>query len=178
MSAEPEKQFALVERHIDRIRQIPVFTYSPIIIMVERNLGFESEHHEKALRHLPNVRHRIDHQAKRFGILTTEDIKYGMCTLLNTMMRDQRVNVRQPVLSDDAEGMRRRLKEQLGIYSYQYKTAINSFSKSRVSLSGKVGGMKDDICIALQVRVMLACGVMYIFSDVNFVAVGNLLQQL
>ncbi len=53
--------------------------------MVERNLGFESEHHEKALRNLPNCRHRIDHQAKRFGILTTEDIKYGMMTLVNTV---------------------------------------------------------------------------------------------
>lgn len=82
---QPEKQFALVERHIERIRDVDLYRFSPIVIMVERNLGFESEHHEKALRNLPNCRHRIDHQAKRFGILTTEDIKYGMMTLVNTV---------------------------------------------------------------------------------------------
>ena len=82
LRTEPEKQFELVRRHIGRIRDEPMFRFSPIVIMVERNLGFESEHHERALRDLPNCRHRVDHQAKRFGILTTEDIKYGMMTLL------------------------------------------------------------------------------------------------
>lgn len=112
---EPEKQFDLVKRHIARIRDEPMFRFSPIVIMVERNLGFESEHHERALRDLPNCRHRVDHQGKRFGILTTEDIKYGMMTLLNTMLRDQRCNVRQPVFSEDPVANTRRLREQLGI---------------------------------------------------------------
>ena len=64
---EPEKQFKLVEDHIDRIRNEPVFMNSEIIIMCERNLGFEAEHHEKALRNLRLVRHRVDREAKRFG---------------------------------------------------------------------------------------------------------------
>lgn len=64
------------------IREDNIFANSPIVIMVERNLGFEAEHHERALRNIPLVRHRVDHQAKRFGILTTEEIKYGMMTLL------------------------------------------------------------------------------------------------
>ena len=42
--------------------------------MVERNLGFEAEHHERALAGIPMTRHRVDHQAKRFGILTTEEV--------------------------------------------------------------------------------------------------------
>lgn len=121
--------------------------------MCERNLGFESEHHERALRDLPLVRHRIDHQAKRYGILTTEDVKYGMMVLLNTMLRDQRVNVCEPLLSDDPVGNKRRLREQLGIYSFQYKTAATVFTKTRVSLNGKVGGLKDDVCICLQLAI-------------------------
>lgn len=127
--------------------------FSPIVIMVERNLGFEAEHHERALRHLPHCRHRIDHGAKRFGILTTEDVKYGMCTLLNTYLREQRINLANPVMSEDPEGNTRRLRDQLGIYSYQFKDAASIFGKQRCSLSGKVGGMRDDICICLQ----LAC---------------------
>jgi len=39
--AEPEKQYALVQKHVNRIRSIDMLCQSPIIIMVERNLGFE-----------------------------------------------------------------------------------------------------------------------------------------
>ena len=74
-------------------------------------------------------------------------------TLLNNMLREQRVNVQEPLLSEDPEGCRRRLREQLGIYSFQYKAAANAFGKQKVSLNGKVGGMKDDVCIALQLAV-------------------------
>ena len=151
--AEPEKQFALIERHINRIRERPIFLNSEIIIMVERNLGFEAEHHQRALAGLPLTRHRVDHQAKRYGILTTEEIKLAMMTLFNNMIREQRVNVLQPILSDDPDGNTRRLREQLGIYSFQYKQAATVFSKDRFSLNGKVGGMKDDVCIALQLAV-------------------------
>lgn len=121
--------------------------------MVERNLGFEAEHHQRALNGIPFTRHRVDHQAKRYGILTTEEIKLGMMTLTNTMMREQRVNVLSPILSEDPEGTTRRLREQMGIYSFQYKSAADTFGKQRVSLSGKVGGMKDDVCIALQLAI-------------------------
>ena len=136
MQTEPERQFELLQKHIDMIRSETVFQNSPIVIMVERNLGFEAEHHEKAFRNLPLVRHRVDHQAKRFGILTTEDIKYAMMTLLvsacvcvqglytddgalqNTMLRDQRVNVmpEHELISQDPAANRKRLREQLGIY--------------------------------------------------------------
>lgn len=142
-----------MERHINRIRERAILQQSEVIIMVERNLGFEAEHHHRALSGIPYTRHRIDHQAKRYGILTTEDIKLAMMTLFNNMLRDQRVNILQPILSDDPEGNTRRLKEQLGIYSFQYKQAANAFSKDRVALNGKVGGMKDDICIAVQLAV-------------------------
>jgi hypothetical protein len=46
------------------------------------------------------------------------------------------------------------------MYSLQFKEAINVFSKSRATLSGKVGGMKDDIVIAMQLGI-------YYSSDAN-----------
>ncbi len=49
--------------------------------------------------------------------------------------------------------MRVRLREQLEIYSYQYKQAETPFQTERVALSGKVGGMKDDIAICLQLGI-------------------------
>ncbi len=153
MRAEPGKQFALVARHIERIRQVPMLSFSEIVVMCERNLGFEAEHHERALRGIPHTRHRVDHAAKRYGVLTTEEVKHGMCTLTNTMLREQRVNVCKPLMSEDPAGNAKRLHEQLTIYSLQFKEAANVFSKTRASLSGKVGGMKDDVVIALQLGI-------------------------
>ena len=151
--AEPDKQFALCQRHIMRIREREVFRFSEIVVMVERNLGFEAEHHQRALAGISHTRHRIDHQAQRYGVLTTVEIKLGMMTLLNNMLRDKRVNVAEPLLSETPVESRRRLREQLGIYSFQYKAAANAFGKQRVALNGKVGGMKDDVCIALQLAI-------------------------
>ncbi len=127
--------------------------FSEIVVMCERNLGFEAEHHERALRDIPNTRHRIDHAAKRFGVLTTEEIKHQMATLLSTMMREQRVNILKPLLSENPQGNARRLSDQLSIYSLQFKEATSVFSKGRAALSGKVGGMKDDVVIAVQLAV-------------------------
>ena len=129
------------------------FMSSEIIIMVERNLGFEAEHHHRALNGLLHTRFRVDHTANRYGILTTEDVKYGMMTLFNNMLRDQRVCFFPTLLSEDPPASRRRIQEQMKVYSFQYKQAANCFGKQRVALCGKVGGMKDDIVIALQLAV-------------------------
>jgi len=67
--------------------------------------------------------------------------------LVNNMLREQRISIANPLLSEDPEGNRRRLKEQMSIYSMQFKAAQNAFGKQRVALSGKVGGMKDDVII-------------------------------
>ena len=151
--AEPEKQFALVERHVKRIQSVPELRFSEIVVMVERNLGFEAEHHQRALNGLPHTRFRVDHNAKRYGILTTEEVKYAMMTLFNNMLRDQRVAFREPLLSEDPPAARRRIQEQMKVYSFQFKQAVNCFGKQRVALCGKVGGMKDDVVIALQLAV-------------------------
>lgn len=143
----------MVQRHVLRIRRVREFALSHIVIMVERNLGFEAEHHERALNGLQGTRHRIDHSARRYGILTTEEVKYGMMTLFNNMLRDQRVAFCEPLLSEDPVAARRRIQEQMKVYSFQFKQAANCFGKQRVALCGKVGGMKDDVVIALQLAV-------------------------
>lgn len=115
--------------------------------------GFEAEHHQRALHGLQNVRFRVDHTAKRYGILTTEEVKYAMLTLFSNILRDQRLAFMNPLFSEDPEGNRRRIKEQMQVYSFQFKQAVNCFGKQRVALCGKVGGMKDDVIIALQLAV-------------------------
>jgi hypothetical protein len=135
------------------LRQIPGRAASPVIIYVERNLGFEAEHHKRALDSVPGTTFYIDQKANRVGVLTTEAIKHAMCQLTVVMLQERRIHVWKPLTSRDEKGMLLRLKEQMEVYSYQFKLGTNTFQKDRVALSGKVGGMKDDICICLQ----LAC---------------------
>lgn len=123
------------------------------MIYVERNLGFEAEHHRRALDSLPAVSFYIDQKANRVGVLTTEAIKHAMCQLVVVMLREKRIHLCKPLVSRDERAVLVRLREQMEVYSYQFKMGTNTFQKDRVALSGKVGGMKDDICICLQ----LAC---------------------
>ena len=69
-----EKQFTLVRWHIARLRTLVMLEDSEIIIMCERNLGFESEHLQRALAGMPNVRHQVDHAAQRYGIIMNEEV--------------------------------------------------------------------------------------------------------
>ncbi len=150
---DPGKQFALVGQHVGMIRQLPGKAASPVTIYVERNLGFEAEHHKRALENIPGVTFYLDQRASRVGVLTTEAIKHAMCQMVVVMLQERRIHFHQPLVSRDEKGVRLRLREQMEVYSYQFKLGTNTFQKDRVALSGKVGGMKDDICIALQ----LAC---------------------
>jgi hypothetical protein len=148
-------QFALVRLHIKEIRQIAEFTYSPIQIFVERNLGFEAEHIQRALKNEENVSFFRDYQAERTGVLTTENVKLGAMTMTNIMLREQRICLlsSNQLISRDPQEARRRLREQLEIYSLQFKTPENAFQRGRYALSGKVGGFKDDIVICLQLGI-------------------------
>lgn len=153
--AEPESHFALVKSHIRDIRNIPEFEFSVITVFVERNLGFEAEHFERALKHLENVHFYKDAQAGRTGILTTENVKLGAMTMTNVLLREQRVCILPTgqLISRDPQETRRRLREQLEIYSFQFKQPNDVFQKGKYALSGKVGGFKDDIVICLQLGI-------------------------
>jgi hypothetical protein len=152
VKTEPEKQFNLVRQHVALIRRIQELAFSTVQIIVERNLGFEAEHMERALKMEENVVFYRDKAANRTGVLTTENVKLGAMTLTNVMLREKRVHILQGsmLVSQDYSTARRRLREQLEIFSFQFKTPENVFQKGRFALSGKVGGLKDDVVICLQ----------------------------
>ena len=147
---EPSKQFALLEEHIRKLRHNVYRSNSIITVFVERNLAFEAEHHKHALGHLERVRFFTDEKAGRVGVLTTETVKYGAMEMFSILLREKRVSVCKHFHSRSPDEMKVRLREQLEVYSFQYKEAANTFQKSRTALSGKVGGLKDDIAICLQ----------------------------
>ena len=76
-----------------------------------------------------------------------------MLTLFSNILRDQRIAFESPLITQRPEENRKRIIDQMKIYSFQYKQAVNCFGQQRVALCGKVGGMKDDCIIALQLAV-------------------------
>lgn len=148
--ADPEKQFETVVQHITRIRKDTGRKTTRFFIFVERNLGFEAEHHKRALEHIPGVSFYVDHKASRVGVLTTEATKHAMAQLVVSMLAEKRIHVLPRLYSAEPDQARIRLREQMETYSAQFKQAPDTFGKDKISLSGKVGGMKDDVCICLQ----------------------------
>ena len=147
---EPSKQFLLLEEHIHRLRSNVYRSSSKVTIFVERNLAFEAEHHKHALQHLPNVAFHEDLKAGRVGVLTTDSVKYAAMEIFNVMLRERRVSVCPHFVSREPKEMKIKLREQLEVYSFQFKEALNTFQKNRAALSGKIGGLKDDIAICIQ----------------------------
>jgi hypothetical protein len=110
----------------------------------------KTEHHKRALEHIQGVSFYVDQKASRVGVLTTEATKHAMATLVVSMLAERRIHVLPTLFSNEPDMMRSRLREQMETYSAQYKAAPDTFGKDRIALSGKVGGMKDDLCICLQ----------------------------
>lgn len=124
-----------------------------IVVYVERNLGFEAEHHEYALRGFDSrVRFFYDTAAQRCGILTTSATKHAMCTVTENMLREHRIVIHPSVVvtTGDVRVLLLCFRDQMYTYSYSFKEAPNLFSAARCALTGKVGGCKDDLCICLQ----------------------------
>jgi hypothetical protein len=140
----------MVVQHISRIRTDVGRKACRFFIFVERNLGFEAEHHKRALEHIPGVTFYVDHKASRVGVLTTEATKHAMAQLVVSMLAERRIHVLPVLYSAEPEPMRIRLREQMETYSAQFKQAPDTFGRDKIALSGKVGGMKDDVCICLQ----------------------------
>ena len=83
------------------------------------------------------------------GVLTTNNVKYVSMELVNIMLRERRISVCKYFHSRDPKGLLIKLRDQMEIFSWQFKQAVTTFQTDRMALSGKVGGLKDDLCIAL-----------------------------
>jgi hypothetical protein len=139
--------------HIHNLRNNLMWAQSNILVFVEHNLGFEAEHHERALRHSPGVTFYKDVQRQRVGILTTLQVKHAMCTLTNAMLREKRVSLLSDAsgfVSRDGPATKRLLVEELETYSYQFK--VNSCTSPGKSMAFNSKYVHTDGVVHLQSR--------------------------
>tara|TARA_X000000368_G_scaffold204032_1_gene161029 strand:+ start:644 stop:1273 length:630 start_codon:yes stop_codon:yes gene_type:complete len=156
---EPNKTFALLRAHIQAVRESSPGLYcSPVLVVVERNLGFEAEHLFRACEDIPNTYYvRENNQPSRIGVLTTLPRKQEFVTLTNVLLRESRIFAWETSWTNvQNNGSRKVLHEQLSYFGYTFSAADNLFQKERFSISGKGAGGKDDLCMAFLIGLYVA----------------------
>jgi hypothetical protein len=122
----------------------------------------QAEHHARAMKNVPGVSFYHDEKRGRVGMLTTLQVKHAMCTLLNAMLRCvsakhtsiclAHTNVTHETCIDredrvcctsgddfvtcnlKEDEVKRLLRDELEVYSYQFKQASTVFNKGQVKL--------------------------------------------
>jgi hypothetical protein len=133
----------------------PMFYMSRVLVVVERNLGFEAEHLYRACHDIPNsVFVREGKDVARIGVLTTLDRKQEFVTYTNVMLRESRVFApERHFVNVQQNKAHSTLLEQLSYFGYTFSAPDNQFQKERFCISGKGAGGKDDLCMAFLIGV-------------------------
>lgn len=147
---DPVKTFALLVKHVAEIRRTFVeLSSSKALIILERNLGFESEHIYREVRGIPNSAFLKEGNSDRIGMLTTANLKLGMVTFFNVLLRENRVFFEDCRFVDCMRNKSRKsLREQLEFFAFTFSVPTSVLQKERYAISGKSAGGKDDLAMA------------------------------
>jgi len=164
---DPYKTFEVLKEHIRAVRtNFAEHSFSTVNIIVERNLGFEAEHVYRECRDsIPNCEFMCEPGVDRIGVLTTHTRKLAYVSVLNIMLRDNRI-----FAVDDAEWLdvgknntRSMLIDQLSFFGFLFSRVENAFQKEKLSINGKSAGGKDDICMAMLIGIYFVHEAKYIY---------------
>ena len=156
---DPEKTFERLHEHVAAVRrQHHALRDSKVIIIVERNLGFEAEHLFRYCRSIPGSGFLREKGNTRIGILTTQTMKMAYVSFLNILLREERACCVQAADFVDCGKNQTRslLLDQLSFFGYSFSRPENQFQKQRFAIGGKTGGGKDDLAMALQFGLYFA----------------------
>lgn len=154
---DPYKTFALLKTHIEHIRtHHSEYSLSNVCIIVERNLGFESEHlFRECENSIENSSYMCEPGVERIGVLTTHARKIAYVAVMNNMLRDTRIYAANVAtwVEHGKNNTRSQLLDQLSFFGFSFSHQENAFQKEKMAISGKQSGGKDDICMALLIGI-------------------------
>ncbi len=155
-------QQVLLVDHINAIREIPGFEGCTIGLIVESNLGNEAEYQDLACRlaHLERiVVMNEDTSHERLGIRTTATLKRSMAFMTGLLLMHGKIKFHRHLFSvngrQSALQLRQQLLGQFLNYKRIVKPAQDEWDTSKETFTGKKGGNKDDILIALQLGIYM-----------------------
>jgi len=157
--------------HLINIRKIPFLAHTVSVLCLESNLGFESQHllHYLQESNFPRWVSMAEAARGELGWLTTGVTKEKMALALREALQQNSISYHKNFtsLSLGAEAAKLRIKDEIGNYSVVTEPPKQAFGKVRKTYTGKMGGMQDDVAIALQLAV---CSTRVFFQSSKYVA--------
>jgi hypothetical protein len=146
-----------VQKHIAATRKIFGLTESTAVLMLESNLGFESQHilHYVQQAGVKRWLALAEGQGGSLGWLCTNDRKEAMCLQMREALRVGSCGLSDGFFSNtmsEVEALKN-VQEELARFSVIVEPAKTSFGKVRKTYSGKVGGQNDDLSIVMQMCI-------------------------
>lgn len=158
MTREVRNTHKLFIDHLIAVRKIALLGHTVSVLCLESNLGFESQHllHYLSESNFPRWVSLAEAARGELGFLTTNNTKEKMCLALREALQQNSISYHQNFFSHSlgAENAKRRLKDELLNYSVITTPPSQPGGKVRKAYSGKVSGLQDDTCIALQLAVV------------------------
>ncbi len=143
--ADAAQAESVLVNHIRRLRRVPEFEKSLIVLQIEANLGTQSDTlYRYLMQELPTETGRIvamKETEHRIGGRTTAYTKDCQACLFKDVMHNMSMYFMNPLVTseDDGQKMKNILFNQLGNYSKDKKGRY----------TGKIGNMQDDLCTCL-----------------------------
>ena len=143
-----------VLQHICAIRRIRSLENATVVVIAECNLGNEAAWLKQKMRKHPTERLCfMDEDNGKPGVRTTESVKEQMAVTLFSKLEDGRVcfhhdfrSITETETGTDLKGM---IVEQLRTYNKEV-----AGNPPKMKYSGKAGGNKDDLAVALQLNLL------------------------
>lgn len=157
-----DKQWLVLDRHFSKLRSVHGCEIH--VVIVENNLGFESQHHREHLSRMMTKRHWcMINDPGEIGVRTTAATKQAMWEITRRMLNDGSLNASQTIVNGNAatnvEDTLDLLKRQLRDYSMVSDPHLSNVMsrparKYAHRFSGKFRGREDDLAIALQMGAL------------------------
>lgn len=144
-------------QHVNKIRSIPMLRQTQLVMVLESNLAFESQHLLHALGEAGVKRWLAlsEGAGGSIGLLTTNDRKEQYTLLVREALRMGTISCHDHFFSVTmtTREAKARLKDELQAFSVIIEPSKTLFGKTRKTYSGKIGGKNDDVVLAMQMAI-------------------------
>lgn len=160
LDAEPvrneKEEYLLLHRHYKRLLDNPVYKQSKLIFIPENNLALEANHLDAMVSDIERVQVFWEKET-RPGICKTGRVTREYQFLLSNCLANNSLKLDRDLFTVTAEktpkAMCDMLQEQMARYHWSTKKANDEHGKDRVTLTGKMGALQDDLLISVSMIV-------------------------
>ena len=152
----PEDYLSPLAHHLTRLRASAATANATLVIAIELNLGQEAGWLSKYINERFNNVLIMQETALKVGVPTDAALKRDMANQLRSRLVRGAVHIAHDFVcvSSPAETVLGKLKQQMCDYAEVRTASTDPLRGARTQFSGKMGGRRDDLVVALQLAVI------------------------